>query len=184
MYTITEVPYELKTLREENLKLGILSKEGIEAFDRILGARFPQVVVSTQDFLNYLERESSFSLKKELEETNRTKSTHQRPDLNTDYVAPGNETEQVLTEIWQQLLGIEQVGIHDDFFELGGDSLLGIQIISRIRARFYMNLSVGELFDEPTVAGIADYVEKNRGAVQKLQTPHSIIEGDREEGEI
>ena len=53
---------------------------------------------------------------------------HPRPDLSSDYVVPGNPTEETIAGIWQELLGVEKVGIHDNFFELGGHSLLATSL--------------------------------------------------------
>ncbi|MCP4654123.1 MAG: hypothetical protein GY856_01760 [bacterium] len=66
-----------------------------------------------------------------------------------------NETEKGIAEIWHTLLGIEQVGIHDDFLELGGDSLIGVQLIARLRESFRVQLSMQEVFEAPTVAAMA-----------------------------
>ena len=80
---------------------------------------------------------------------------HARPELNHSYAATRNPTERTLANIWQQLLGLEQVGIHDDFFDLGGHSLLAIQIISRVWNTFHVYLPVHALFENPTIAGLA-----------------------------
>ncbi|URC11725.1 amino acid adenylation domain-containing protein [Flavobacterium sp. B183] len=72
-----------------------------------------------------------------------------------EYVAPRNETETQLAEIWQNLLGVEQVGIHDNFFELGGHSLLVVQLISRLQALDF-NIAVKDIFAGPTIASIGD----------------------------
>ncbi|MFL5356592.1 amino acid adenylation domain-containing protein [Archangium sp.] len=80
------------------------------------------------------------------------------PTAATDehaFVAPRNQTEEQLAKICAELLNIPRVGIHDDFFELGGHSLLGTQVISRIRATFGTDLKLRDLFDTPTVAGLA-----------------------------
>ncbi|MHC5731882.1 MAG: phosphopantetheine-binding protein, partial [Nostoc sp.] len=65
-----------------------------------------------------------------------SKPTHPRPNLGNDYVAPRTPVEQSVANIWQQLLGIERLGIHDNFFELGGHSLLATQVISQLRKSF------------------------------------------------
>ncbi|QJB31967.1 non-ribosomal peptide synthase/polyketide synthase [Chitinophaga oryzae] len=71
------------------------------------------------------------------------------------YVAPRNETEEILAEIWQQLLEVEQVGIHDDFFALGGHSLLSIRLIAAIRRKLGKEIALSNIFDAPTVAALA-----------------------------
>ncbi|MGC7102160.1 non-ribosomal peptide synthase/polyketide synthase [Amycolatopsis lurida] len=71
-----------------------------------------------------------------------------------EYVAPRTEREQVLAEVWADLLGLDRVGVHDNFFDLGGDSILSIQSVSRARERG-LSLSSKDLFLAPTVAGLA-----------------------------
>ncbi|MGW6618207.1 amino acid adenylation domain-containing protein, partial [Streptomyces erythrochromogenes] len=80
-----------------------------------------------------------------------------RPDVSaTDYEAPRNATEQLLAEVWSEVLGVEKVGIHDNFFDLGGDSILSIQVVSRARQALGIRLSPRLLFEAPTVAELAD----------------------------
>jgi acyl carrier protein len=76
-----------------------------------------------------------------------------RPELLGDFVAPRDALEEQLVSIWEEVLGVERVGIHDDFFELGGHSLLATQVISRVRDAFGVELPLRSLFEEPTVAG-------------------------------
>ncbi|MGK5533234.1 phosphopantetheine-binding protein, partial [Streptomyces sp. URMC 129] len=77
---------------------------------------------------------------------------HPRPDLATPYVAPGTDQERAVAEIWQEILGVDRVGVDDDFFALGGHSLAAVQIGTRIRARFGAELDLRRFFDAPTVA--------------------------------
>jgi amino acid adenylation domain-containing protein len=71
-----------------------------------------------------------------------------------------NPTEELLAGIWQRVLGIEQVSIHDDFFDLGGHSLLATQVISQVREVFRRELPLKSLFDFPTVASLAEEIER------------------------
>ncbi len=83
-----------------------------------------------------------------------------RPDLEADFVAPRTPTEEVLTGIWEAVLGVEGVGIHDNFFELGGHSLLATQVVSRVREAFGVELALRTLFGaSTTVGGLAGAVE-------------------------
>ena len=76
---------------------------------------------------------------------------------SADCVAPRDELEQQIAEIWCQLLRVDEVGVFDDFFGLGGHSLLATQAIMRIR-RLYGNIPLGALFNSPTVAALAEAV--------------------------
>ena len=80
---------------------------------------------------------------------------HARPQLATPYLGPRNGEEEQLIAIWQELLGIERIGVHDDFFELKGDSLLGTQLIAQVNQRLGGCLTLRELFEQPTPAGLA-----------------------------
>ncbi|MCJ8271641.1 MAG: condensation domain-containing protein, partial [Psychrosphaera sp.] len=71
------------------------------------------------------------------------------------YVGPTNDVEQKLCDIWQQLLGLEKVGIEDNFFDLGGHSILATRVISEIREQFAVELPLRTLFEQPTIAGLA-----------------------------
>ncbi|MGE3817684.1 MAG: amino acid adenylation domain-containing protein, partial [Nitrospiraceae bacterium] len=82
-------------------------------------------------------------------------SGHQRPPLVTAYRAASNEMEQGLVRIWEELLRINGVGVHDSFFELGGESLLAVQLLSQVRTLYQRDLAPADFFETPTVAGLA-----------------------------
>ena len=77
------------------------------------------------------------------------------------FVAPVTQTQKALANIWQQVLGRSQVSIEDNFFELGGHSLLAAQIVARIQTICQVDLPLSVLFEVPTVAGLADYVDQS-----------------------
>ncbi|HYO54876.1 amino acid adenylation domain-containing protein, partial [Archangium sp.] len=88
------------------------------------------------------------------------------------YVAPRNLNEELLAGIWAELLSVEKVGIHDNFFELGGHSLLSVKILSRVRAIFDVELSVLDIFEQPTVAQLVEKIAASReGAKGSLAPP-------------
>ncbi|GAB4243264.1 MAG: hypothetical protein Kow0049_32760 [Stanieria sp.] len=78
-----------------------------------------------------------------------------RPELKQVYLAPRSLLEKQLAEIWQEVLGLEKIGIHDDFFELGGHSLLITQLLAKVRNAFKVDLPLKELFNAPTIADLA-----------------------------
>jgi len=78
-----------------------------------------------------------------------------RPNLETVFVEPRTPVEQALAEVWSKVLGLDQVGLHDNFLELGGDSLLASQVISRVIKTFLVEVPLRSLFDSPTVAAMA-----------------------------
>jgi acyl transferase domain-containing protein/acyl carrier protein len=106
---------------------------------------------------------------------------HQRPaDLDSEYVPPRNALEGQLAEIWQELFGIEPIGVEDNFFRLGGDSLTAIQLATRLRASLGVDLQVNELFDEPTIAGLAQRIagmqQAGRNGAAEVESTLALIE--------
>ncbi|HEY9401293.1 MAG TPA: amino acid adenylation domain-containing protein [Pyrinomonadaceae bacterium] len=82
------------------------------------------------------------------------------------FVAPRSPTEETLAKLWSQVLGVEKAGVLDNFFEVGGDSLLATQLITRLRQAFEVELPLHCLFESPTIAGLAEKVEAARGTEQ------------------
>ncbi|MBI1790827.1 MAG: SDR family oxidoreductase [Acidobacteria bacterium] len=144
----------------------LLPHEGAEAFHRILHCRPRQpVVVSTQDLESRVEQWLNLtSVREPKEAAGAPETAHSRPNLSSAYTAPRNPTEETIAGIWQQLLGLEKVGVHDNFFELGGHSLLGIQLVFRLRAAFQIEVSPHRLFEAPTIAELAESIDRERKA--------------------
>lgn len=77
-------------------------------------------------------------------------------DLNkAEYIAPGNEVEVKLANIWEEILEVDKISVHDDFFELGGHSLLAVRLISAIRKAFIIEMPISDIFDYPTISLLA-----------------------------
>lgn len=109
---------------------------------------------------------------------------NRRSALTNDYVAPQTILEDVLSGVWVGILGIEKIGVHDDFFELGGDSILATQILSRLRTMFRMDLPAIALFDAPTVEKLAEFMvahEARAGLTEKTAALLKRIQGMSEE---
>ena len=84
-----------------------------------------------------------------------------------NHVAPRTPIEQVVAEIWSGLLGVEQIGVHDDFFDLGGHSLLAMRILAQLQRRFGVELSVRVFFESPTVEGLAVEIARSTATPPK-----------------
>jgi amino acid adenylation domain-containing protein len=100
-----------------------------------------------------------------------SRSNLARLESATQVIAPRTPVEEILAGIWTQVLGLKQVGIHDNFFERGGHSLLAIQVISRVRDAFQVELPLRSLFEAPTVAKFATKLEAEIHAGADLRTP-------------
>lgn len=97
-----------------------------------------------------------------------------RPELESPFVASSTPTEEVLVKIWAEVLRLDQVGIYDNFLELGGDSLLASQVIARVIKTFQVEVPLRSLWGSPTVAEMAEIIVQgqvkaaNQEAVQRM----------------
>jgi amino acid adenylation domain-containing protein/non-ribosomal peptide synthase protein (TIGR01720 family) len=86
------------------------------------------------------------------------------PDFATEeYVAPRTDAERVIAQAWAEVLGLDKVGAHDNFFALGGDSILSIRVVSRLRTAFEWQFSPRAVFQHPTVSGLATAISGQAG---------------------
>ena len=100
-----------------------------------------------------------------------------------EYVAPRNETEEKLVEIWKEVLGVDKIGIHDSFFDLGGHSLLAARAVAKFRQVFEVDIQLRSLFELHTVADIAQYLDTMKWAAQTAEQVNSgVAEEGRDEG--
>ncbi len=149
---------------EELLELAMTPKEGVEALKRILNEPgISRWVVSTADLESRLEKWVKGvpqDTAVETEKAEEPSGKYARPHLPTPYVAPRTDLEKKIAAVWEQLLGIEGIGIHDNFFDLGGNSLSGTQLVAKLRQVFQVELPLRELFEDPTIAAVAGIIEK------------------------
>jgi phthiocerol/phenolphthiocerol synthesis type-I polyketide synthase E len=89
-----------------------------------------------------------------------TAGRSRRNSLPNPYVGPSKPIEETMAALWQNLLGIDRVGIHDNFFQLGGNSLLGIQLAMQVQKTFQLDLPTNAIFSQPTVAELCVRVEE------------------------
>ena len=137
-----------------NVSQGILAEEGMYAFNSVVqGFGGPEIVVSSLDLNSLCEQSERLAVTRQ---TN--KILFQRPPVDNDYVAPSGDIEHKLVEYWQELLGIESVGVQDSFFELGGHSLVAVRLFAKIKSAWDVSLPVGTLFEAATIQELAKLI--------------------------
>lgn len=140
----------------DEIGFSMTPEEGEDAFGKLLRVSYyPQIVHSTGALDSRLEQ----WVDKVPAESQQT--LYERPDLDSDYVEASNDIEEKLVAIWQEVLGIEQIGVEDNFFDLGGDSLVVTRVISEVRKAFSVGesvLSISEFFEQPVIKYIAKKV--------------------------
>ncbi|MGW0880268.1 SDR family NAD(P)-dependent oxidoreductase [Streptomyces sp. NPDC002671] len=156
---------------------GISEQQGQDAFARILAAPdLPgHLLVCHRDVAELRDLARSLTpelLAQEMEQFAPPGGVHPRPDLATPYVAPRTEQEQAVAGIWCDILGLERVGVDDDFFALGGHSLAAVQIGTRIKSLLGVELDLRAFFDHPTVAHTVTLLTAGPGG----QDPENAIE--------
>jgi non-ribosomal peptide synthase protein (TIGR01720 family) len=150
--------------------------QGVEAFSRILHGQLLQVIVAPRDLQSLLSESNApadFALAgKTTEAAPEGRTLHRRPQLRNEYVAPVSEVERMMAQLWQELLGVEQVGIHDNFFELGGDSILSLRILARAN-QAGLQLSTSHIFECQTIAELASVA----GTTEGVRAEQGLITG-------
>ncbi len=150
-------------LGAEIAQLSILPDEGIAAFERIFSYRdLQQIIVSTGDLQARIDKWLKLDSEQASEGGAAAGEFHDRPELPNPYVAPESDLQKEVAAAWQKLLGISEIGIYDDFFDLGGNSLMGTQLISELRDAFQVELPLRSLFEDPTISGVARIIETHR----------------------
>ncbi|MDZ7950798.1 type I polyketide synthase [Nostoc sp. DedQUE09] len=146
------------------VELTMTLAEGVEVLQRILAINAPaQIVISTGDLKARIDQWINFKPLQEVKDSQElnSSSSHPRPSLSNSYIAPRNEVEETVTEIWEKLLGIRKIGIYDNFFELGGDSLLALPLVSRLRDTFQVELPLRTLFKATNIADLSQVIITN-----------------------
>jgi amino acid adenylation domain-containing protein/non-ribosomal peptide synthase protein (TIGR01720 family) len=92
-----------------------------------------------------------------------------RPELDVAFVSPRTPAEEVVAGIWTEILGVEHIGIYDNFFQLGGHSLRAVQVISRVRDAFQVEVPLQSLFERPTVDGLVRELAQLRGGQEIVE---------------
>ena len=142
-----------------NYERGIRPKEGTEALMRVLaGDAMPQVVVSSLDLAS-MQRQ----VEKSSEQPTGTATKFERPDLDSEYVEPRDDIERHLVGMWEELLGVDSLGVQDNFFDLGGHSLIAVRLFTMIKKAFQADFPISVLFEAPTIEGCAALIRETIG---------------------
>ena len=108
-------------------------------------------------------------------ESEKEKTFQPRPKLNSEYAVPTNELEQQIVEMWEDILGIKPIGINDNFFDLGGHSLLATLFLSQLQEKFQARLELQSIFENPTIATIAQLVKVEQNKEANLEDVEDIL---------
>ena len=190
----TDVPEELRKWRNEILEKGLKSSEGIEVFKRVLENPKSQVIISTQDLYQRKKLADSINRDEILEEMGTSILKGEIPakqSVSAKYdiikVSAG-ELEHQITDIWKRVLGVDKVGLNDNFFDLGGNSLSGLYLISELKNEFHIELAPVVLYEAPTISTLVRYLKPVEHPADELyregttQTHTKTIEDVEQDG--
>jgi phthiocerol/phenolphthiocerol synthesis type-I polyketide synthase E len=176
---------EVAAALEEGLALyGITESEMFETFLRVLASPLPQITVATQDLDAVTAQLDSFSATALLDQVGAQAgaqvAAHARPELPVAYEPPRGEVEETVARVWQEAFGIDRIGRDDNFFDLSGNSLLAIQIVTRISQALEIDVATASLLEAPTVARLAAAIEGLRPEAS-LSPEEELAAADPEE---
>lgn len=161
--------------KDNRSQFGIKFEEGGEALERILSCHAPQVVVSTRELIPLLDYSRQLTTAHLLDRRRSPPvAYHPRPILGATYIAPRNELESAITAVWSETLGIAEIGIDDNFFDLGGNSLLGLELVRRLQKTLGIpNFPARILFEAPSVRLLAQLFNNERQSVTLVAAQHA-----------
>ena len=141
--------------------VGLSEAEGVEVFERLIEGDVPaQVLVSTLPMAQQMARVRGLEgADAVIGQATSRQTLHERPSLSTPFEPAAGMLAQRLQAIWSACLGIAPIGVNDNFFELNGDSLLAIQLLSRIRGEFGVEVEPSAFFQRPRIADVAELIE-------------------------
>jgi acyl transferase domain-containing protein/thioesterase domain-containing protein len=157
-------------LLAENVQKGILPDEGMAALAGLLSRDLePECLVSSVPLPGLLAELDRAQVPAVADGTR-----FARPELDNEYVAPRDDVEQALVRFWEDLLGIDSIGVEDDFFALGGHSLIAVRLFAKIKKTFRIDYPMSVLFEAPTIARCAEMLR--RDGVASGSAPAAAVE--------
>ncbi|PPA82183.1 erythronolide synthase [Brevibacillus laterosporus] len=149
----SEMQMHMEQLQE---KYGITASEGAQVLNRLLTSDYSQVIVSTQDIHSAIHELIQYDSLQTNAQSHRADQNHNQE--GDAYIAPRDETEKKISDIWQELFGVSAISIEANFFELGGNSLLSIQLVTRLRNTFHNDIPMDILFQFPSIVELAQAI--------------------------
>ncbi|MBZ6110118.1 SDR family NAD(P)-dependent oxidoreductase [Streptomyces olivaceus] len=178
-------PELLERARRSREEFGFTDEEGAAALDRAVASGPAHLYALNQPLEDLVATMRSLTdpgaLRPAGASGEHLEQRQPRPELRVPYTAPGTDTERRVAQVWQELLGVRQVGVHDPFFELGGTSLVGLAMVNRLGAEFGLELAAASLFEHPTVSQLARLLDASRAdgtSDEKASARHEDTEED------
>ena len=163
---------ETTDLRADLARLAMTTAQGEEAFRRALSVEVPRLVLSTGSLDERIAERQQQIRRRGESGPQGVRSRHQRPDLSTPFAAPESELEKRIAEVWQDFLGIEGLGIDDNFFDLGGDSFVAVQVATRLKEVLETDLPVARLYQHLTVRSLAESLAQSAAEAVEEKASH------------
>lgn len=156
-----EIGMAVNRQTEDLQQKGISNLEGVAAFERVLASGLPQVAVSTHDLLERMRQSQKFSVDSvaAVEDLEGAKLAYPRPEMSVPFKEASTDLQKVMVRDWMHILGMDRVGVDDDFFELGGDSLKGMNVVNALEKRLGEVIHIEALFDTSSIAELSEYLE-------------------------
>jgi acyl transferase domain-containing protein/thioesterase domain-containing protein/acyl carrier protein len=162
---------------QHNLSQGILPEEGSKAMFSVLErGSSTEVIISSLELEGLVQEAEAAAASLHKEESD---TKFSRPDLDNDYVAPRDDIEKNLVGFWEELLGVDQVGVEDSFFDLGGHSLVAVRLFAKIQKVYDVDYPISILFEAPTIASCADLIRESVGEVGLTDDSSEVDDGDK-----
>ena len=150
---------------QRNFERGIERAEGGDALLRVLARMadsraLPNVFATSLDLQGLIAQAGE-----SLAEGTAASAKFARPELDSDYLGPRNDLERTLVGFWEELLGVDRVGIQDSFFDLGGHSLIAVRLFAMVKKAYQVEFPISVLFEAPTIEACARLIEEAGVAV-------------------
>lgn len=149
----------LNKTNDSIVEFGIGNRDGLDLFKYALNSDSSEIIVSLRNFDTQLSMYADHTLKYFLDSRDQKTALNEyeveRPDMATPYIEARSETEKTMCELWKAVFGYEQIGVTDDFFALGGNSLKALALIKRIRKAFNIEISISDFFRKSNIRDLA-----------------------------